>query len=136
MEDVTKEYADCLTGMGYSKQWRVNVLMSALRGYQGILQLVDQGKVKRNRFGKATATARRFRKLLGPSKWYKKQGAQNGSGPGRHKGQQGQRGNSFCMLGSQTRSGQTHTSTREFASMRRMKGFSRGLGSQKAGSRT
>ena len=92
VEEVMKEYADCLTGMGYSKEWKVKVLTSALRGYQGILQLVDQGKVKRNRFGKATATARRYRKLLGPSTWYKKQGAQNSSGTRRCKGQQNQRG--------------------------------------------
>ena len=56
---------DELTGMGYSKKWRENVLTSAIEGYMKIAH-----KENRNRSGSATLMSRRHKRLCGKSTWF------------------------------------------------------------------
>ena len=73
MKEILTEYMDNLIGMGYSYEWRVKVLTSTLVGYRRILKLVDQGKTDRNRLGGSSMMSRRFKRLLGPTMWFKNQ---------------------------------------------------------------
>ena len=67
MEEITKQYMDNLTSMGYSQKWREGILLAALTGYQRIIYKVGQGIVKRNRLGVDTYAKRRFQRLCGIS---------------------------------------------------------------------
>ena len=62
---------DNLCGMGYGYQWRVRVLRSTLAGYKRVMEKVDRGETKRKREGKTTRLTRRWKKLMGPSTWFK-----------------------------------------------------------------
>ena len=55
-EMITIKYMDELTGMGYSKKWRENVLNSAIEGYMKVCQ-----KENRNRSGSSTLMSRRHK---------------------------------------------------------------------------
>ena len=71
MEKITTRYMDNLMAMGYTLEWRVKVLKSALVGYQRILFKVDHDGIRRNRKGVDTHQKRRFRKLCGQAEWYR-----------------------------------------------------------------
>ena len=68
IETITIDYSDELAGMGYSVNWRRNVISAALTGYKKICQKED-----RNRSGKSTAMGRRWKKLVGQTKWFENQ---------------------------------------------------------------
>ena len=57
--------------MGYSLQWRINVLRSSVVGYIRVLAKVATGETSRNRKGSETLLSRRFKKLLGSTEWYR-----------------------------------------------------------------
>ena len=64
-ERILKDFMNDLTAMGYSHDWRTNVLESAMRGYCRILHSTRNGETLRNRTGQCTAKKRRFMKLVG-----------------------------------------------------------------------
>ena len=70
-EDILTTLMDDLASMGYSPEWRENVLKSAMTGYMRVLSKVDRGEVTRNRKGVDSLKMRRFKKLLGIREWYK-----------------------------------------------------------------
>merc|ERR1711954_12723 len=72
-EEVTKQFLDDLEGMGYSREWRLKVLLSAIKGYTRVLRKVDLGLVARNRPGRDTKQKRRHKKLLRPATWFQVQ---------------------------------------------------------------
>merc|ERR1711954_206549 len=78
-EGVTKEYLNDLEGMGYSREWRYKVLLSAIKGYTRVLRKVDLGLVARNRPGRDTRQKRRHKKLLGPATWFQVQREEDGN---------------------------------------------------------
>ena len=80
IEEILIEYMDNLIGMGYEEEWRVKVLSSSLKGYRRILKLVEKGNTERNRQGASTRTSRRWKKLMGPSTWFKRKATTYGDG--------------------------------------------------------
>ena len=69
VEKITRQYMDNLTAMGYTHEWRCNVVRSALTGYQRVLHKETLGQTRRNRHGHHTARKRRFQKLCGAAEW-------------------------------------------------------------------
>ena len=65
-ERVTQEYTNDLAGMGYNYDWRSKVLLSAIKGYSRILNKGTQ----RNQPGFSSTTARRHKRVMGPSTWF------------------------------------------------------------------
>ena len=65
-EKVTQEYTNDLAGMGYDFEWRYKVLLSAIKGYSRILSK----ETPRNRPGVNSRTARRHKRVMGPSTWF------------------------------------------------------------------
>merc|ERR1711954_45680 len=66
-----RNFMNDLAAMGYSHEWRSNVMESAMRGYCRILFNTRNGTTLRNRTGQCTAKKRRFMKLVGMAEWYK-----------------------------------------------------------------
>ena len=64
-EVILQDLMDDLTAMGYSAEWREDILISATRGYMRMLSCTEKGLKSRNRKGKETLKARRFKKILG-----------------------------------------------------------------------
>ena len=54
VELCLRTYMDNLAGMGFNKEWRETVLKTAITKYKKVMELVDQGKTVRNRFGSST----------------------------------------------------------------------------------
>ena len=66
-EEITLDYSDDLTAMGFSEKWRRNILSVALEGYMKVCH-----SETRNRPGASTRMKRRRKKLVGDSDWYSK----------------------------------------------------------------
>ena len=79
MEEITKDYADDLIGMGYSPEWIEKIVEKALTGYENVLGKVERGETARNRPGKETAQSRRFKRLFA-NDWYKQKGGKVNQG--------------------------------------------------------
>ena len=62
---------DELSEMGYSHEWKVQVLTSAMKGYMRVIRKVQEGSTSRNREGYTTRMNRRFKKLCGKRDWYR-----------------------------------------------------------------
>ena len=60
-----------LIGLGYSREWRLEVLQNTMTCYKRILKLEKEGKTNRNREGAETFVKRRFSRLAGPTEWFK-----------------------------------------------------------------
>ena len=71
---VTSEYIDRLTGVGYGRSWRENILRAALVGYMRILQKTSSGETAMNRKGASTFKKRRFQKPVGYAEWFRLDG--------------------------------------------------------------
>ena len=56
---------------GYKTRQRLEIMISGLRGYQNMCDVEDTGGRKINRTRKEGAKARRVRKVIGKSNWYK-----------------------------------------------------------------
>ena len=81
VEEITKSYMDDLTGMGYSLKWRLNVVRSALVGYERKLKSGEN----RHRSGASSRKSRRVKKLVGQRIWFtkgRKEAEGKGNAPG------------------------------------------------------
>ena len=70
-EDILVKLMGDLASMGYSYNWRVNMLKSAMIGYNRVLAKVAAGVTTRNRKGAVTLANRRFQKILGNTEWFR-----------------------------------------------------------------
>ena len=70
-EEIILDMMDDLTAMGYSQQWKEKVLKAAMSGHMRILQKVKVGEASLHRKGKETLKARRFKKLVGATEWFR-----------------------------------------------------------------
>lgn len=64
-------YANELTAVGYGEKWRQNVCLSALKGYEKVLEQVKEGKAKR--------ITRRSNRLTGSYDWFSDKERNDGS---------------------------------------------------------
>ena len=68
--EITKSFMDDLCSMGYTEQWRREILLKATRGYMRILKLQKKGETLRNRPAAMTQLKRRYKKLTGQKDWF------------------------------------------------------------------
>ena len=64
-EEITKCYADCLTGNGYSTKWIANAIEAALNRYEK-----SCNSRERNGAGASTFTNRRRKRITGKTDWF------------------------------------------------------------------
>ena len=62
-EQVTRDFSDNMTAMGYPQRWREDIIHKSLIGYMRFLKKVERGETQRNRDSESTRTSRRFAKL-------------------------------------------------------------------------
>ena len=74
VEEIIKEYMDELIEGGYSEQWRLEALRSAVGGFERMLEREVKGEGKVNRPGSATALNRRWKKLCSKTTWFQPTG--------------------------------------------------------------
>ena len=59
-----------MAAAGYASKWRQNVFLSALKGYEKVLEKVANGETTRNRSKASSMSTRRAKKLNGDSTWF------------------------------------------------------------------
>ena len=72
-EEVILDMMDNLTAMGYSQQWRDNVLKATIAGNMRVLKKEERGEASPNRKGKETFNSMRFKSLVGATEGFRVQ---------------------------------------------------------------
>ena len=75
-EEVSLDYSDDLSAMGFNFKWRANIFRSAVTGYAKIAKSDN-----RNRPGASSKMKRRKKKLVGDVDWFRSPEEQHQGGP-------------------------------------------------------
>ena len=85
IEGVLKTYMQELKEGGFPQAWREDALLSAVTGYERMWRKEVEGKGRLNRPAHTTVVGRRWKRLIGRTRWFQPDGSRERQGPVKRK---------------------------------------------------